>query len=380
MKIKLFKKREKSETPAPGMKKHLAALFARLSSNRKTIFRAAAILATMLAVAFLAVQAWEALTDQSTISETFYQIDSDKLINDTRAVFLSDLHLSEFGEDNIRLVERVRLLKPDIILIGGDMNIYGNDDYSVVLTLCRQLVEIADTYYALGNHELTQIVAVGRQIYDDIEATGVVMLNDQYKNITVNGNAICLGGLSESGANIDRYSNDIIGRVASQDGYKILMSHYPSNFDLVAQSDIDLVLSGHLHGGQVNLPYLDGLYSYEDGFFPPYTEGMFEKDDTKMIVSRGLGNSHSLPRVNNPPELVIVDLNCNINARNTLQLLSALYASEQDEARQTSRETETGGYLSRLLAEKELQREMLSQSMNPGQTGEVDGVSVQDGV
>lgn len=276
------------------------------------------LLLALLLCALFGWKAWGALTDQSFIDETFYSVESDKLANNVRAVFLSDLHMSQFGEDNSELVRRVRLLQPDVILIGGDMNVKGNADYQPVLSLCRQLAAITDTYYALGNHELTEIVTSGRQIYDDIDATGVTMLNDRCVSANINGNTIWIGGLSESGGGIARYSNDIIGKLAGKEGFKLLLSHYPSNYPLIAQQEIDLVLSGHLHGGQINLPYFDGLYSYEDGLLPPYTEGEFEQNGTTMIVSRGLGNSNPIPRVNNPPELIIVDLFSSTSTHNAL--------------------------------------------------------------
>ena len=90
---------------------------------------------------------------ENTFTTTFYDIDSEKIYEDIRIVNLSDLHLKEFGKNNEKLVKRVRALSPDIITISGDMTNKDNSDFSVVYTLCKQLVKIAPTYYCLGNHE-----------------------------------------------------------------------------------------------------------------------------------------------------------------------------------------------------------------------------------
>ena len=268
------------------------------------------------------LEAYAALTDQSHIEETFYKIQSDKLKSNVRIVFLSDLHLSEFGERNSELLKRVRLLAPDLILIGGDMNLRQEDDYSVVIDLCLQLKEIADVYYALGNHEVARMLSHDRDIYYALEDTGVTMLHNVYQKVTVGDNTLLLGGVSQTGRDIDIYSNGIIEKLSDQEGFKLLLAHYPSDFDRICQYDIDLVLSGHLHGGQINLPYFDGLIDGDGNLFPKYTEGKFTRADTTMIVSRGLGNSHQIPRVNNAPEIVIVDIAPSVAAYNTNQLLN----------------------------------------------------------
>lgn len=242
------------------------------------------------------------------IDETFYEVETDKIPGSIRIVFLSDLHLSTFGEDNCDLVERVRLLQPDLILIGGDMNKRLEDDYSIAISLCRQLVEITDVYYGLGNHELSRMLSHDRDIFYDLEKTGVILVHNTFQKAKVGESAIYIGGVSQEGKAIAAYSEQIIERLAKADGFKLLLSHYPSNFPLIYPYDIDLVVSGHLHGGIIRLPFLGGLLSDTKGFFPKYTEGEFMENGTLMIVSRGLGSSSAIPRINNPPELVIVDI------------------------------------------------------------------------
>ena len=119
---------------------------------------------------------------------TFYTVTVDKPVEDLRIVLLSDLHLSEYGTDNADLVRKVRSLAPDLIAVAGDMDIDTDPDYSLVLSLMRQLVDIAPVYYAPGNHEWAARYANGCDtIFDDIEATGVHWMNGTYEDAVING-------------------------------------------------------------------------------------------------------------------------------------------------------------------------------------------------
>ena len=290
--------------------------------KKKILIWLVCILSLAVLVYFGAV-AYMHLVDQSQMDETVYHVYSDKLVADVRIVFLTDLHLSEFGENNSQLLHRVRLLHPDLILIGGDMNKRQVDDHSIVLSLCVALQEIAPVYYGLGNHEISRMLSHERQIYNDIVATGVTVLHNTVEEVHVNENIFYIGGVSQAGEeDIGKYSGGVIEKLAQEEGFKLMLSHYPSNYDLIFPHDIDLVLSGHLHGGQVVLPYLDGLYSLDSGFFPKYSQGRFDQEGTTMIVGRGLGNSHRIPRVNNRPELVVVDIYCTTVSYNANHIFS----------------------------------------------------------
>ena len=130
---------------------------------------------------------------------TFYTVTVDKPVEDLRIVLLSDLHLSEYGTDNADLVQKVRNLAPDLIAVAGDMDIDTNPDYSLVLSLMRQLVDIAPVYYAPGNHEWAARYANGCDtIFDDIEATGVHWMNGTYEDAVINGKKLRFG-VSSSG-------------------------------------------------------------------------------------------------------------------------------------------------------------------------------------
>ena len=223
---------------------------------------------------------------------TFYTVTVDKPVEDLRIVLLSDLHLSEYGTDNADLVQKVRNLAPDLIAVAG-----------LVLSLMRQLVDIAPVYYAPGNHEWAARYANGCDtIFDDIKATGVHWMNGTYEDATINGKKLRIGGFFEwPRAQLER---DISREVADalndetnalDNVCTILICHCPEVLDTsLADEKFDLVLSGHAHGGQVRIGG-HGLWSTSQGFLPKY--------------SRGLGDSEPYPRIFNQPELVVVDVN-----------------------------------------------------------------------
>lgn len=248
---------------------------------------------------------------------TFYTVTVDKPVEDLRIVLLSDLHLSEYGTDNADLVQKVRNLAPDLIAVAGDMDIDTNPDYSLVLSLMRQLVDIAPVYYAPGNHEWAARYANGCDtIFDDIEATGVHWMNGTYEDAVINGKKLRIGGFFEwPRAQLERENSRAVADAlndemnALDDVCTILICHCPEVLDTsLADEKVDLVLSGHAHGGQVRIGG-HGLWSTSQGFLPKYTSGVNQMGESQVVISRGLGDSEPYPRIFNQPELVVVDVN-----------------------------------------------------------------------
>ena len=248
---------------------------------------------------------------------TFYTVTVDKPVEDLRIVLLSDLHLSEYGTDNADLVQKVRNLAPDLIAVAGDMDIDTNPDYSLVLSLMRQLVDIAPVYYAPGNHEWAARYANGCDtIFDDIEATGVHWMNGTYEDAVINGKKLRIGGFFEwPRAQLERENSRAVADAlndetnALDDVCTILICHCPEVLDTsLADEKFDLVLSGHAHDGQVRIGG-HGLWSTSQGFLPKYTSGVNQMGESQVVISRGLGDSEPYPRIFNQPELVVVDVN-----------------------------------------------------------------------
>lgn len=257
----------------------------------------------------LFVYIWFELTDNSSFEETFYHVQSDKISDDMRVVLLSDLHNSEFGPENNMLVERIAALEPDMIVAAGDMVNEYDKDTSVAVNLCRQLLEIAPVYYGFGNHEGTLVYDEKVPLDGELSAIGVTVFYNDSRTVEVKGNVIDIGAVGTPPKMFDEYSAEFIEEYVKSDHFKLLIAHFPSLFyEKLADENIDLALCGHFHGGQVQIPGVGGLYSLDYGFFPKYCDGIFELQESTVIVSRGLGNSRKIPRINNKPELVIVDI------------------------------------------------------------------------
>lgn len=243
---------------------------------------------------------------------TFYQVKSDKVVSNLRIVQLSDLHCASFGDDNADLVAEVNRLSPDLIVITGDMILRQQPTNTQgVLDLCRQLVEIAPVYYGLGNHEYAVLLSTDSTLTDDLTALGVHVVNLDYEIVTIGENTVAIGGMALMPDLAPTYAEDFLTRMSGEDCFKILLSHYPDVFESAMDDySLDLALCGHVHGGVIRLPGLGPLYESNQGFFPTWAEGQHDVNGCNVIISRGLGQSNWVPRFNNPPELVVVDIDC----------------------------------------------------------------------
>lgn len=246
-----------------------------------------------------------------------YQIKSNKIpdsFHGFRIAQVSDLHNTEIGAENVNLLEMLKNAKPDIIVITGDTIDSYHTDVAVSLKFVEKAVEIAPCYYVTGNHESR----LSKEIYLDFEEKmkdyGVQVLHDEAILIEKSGEYIALAGIDDpsfaSGYWGIRYSNlsNHIKELFEEKNFKILLSHRPELFSVYADADVDLVFSGHAHGGQFRLPFIGGFIAPHQGFFPKYDSGLYEEEGTHMLVSRGIGNSIFPFRFNNRPEVIVVEI------------------------------------------------------------------------
>lgn len=183
-----------------------------------------------------------------------------------------------------------------------------------LLELLQQLTQIAPTYFSLGNHELSYIETKSSSLIQQLTAINVHVLEDSYEDIVVQDNTIRIGGMYNYAFGFDQFhaesTKEFLEDFTNTQQFKLMLCHRPDSFVLNGGSkdwDIDLVVSGHDHGGQVILPFLGGLYGGDQGWFPKYVTGMHEIDRIHMIISNGLGSDKQvLPRFNNPPEIVTI--------------------------------------------------------------------------
>lgn len=232
--------------------------------------------------------------------------------NDYKILQVSDLHNKEFGKNQNKLVERTKEINPDIIVVTGDLIDSRKTNIDIAVNYMSQAVKIAPTYYIPGNHE-SRI-----DEYDKLEKMlskeGIKVLSNDSENIKINNQELSLLGMEDisfvNSENKEKEFSSILSNLKnkSKKNLTILLSHRPDLIDIYAKQNIDLVFTGHAHGGQIRLPFIGGLLSPNQGFLPKYTSGIYEKDNTKMIVSRGLGNSLFPLRIFNRPELIVTTL------------------------------------------------------------------------
>lgn len=236
----------------------------------------------------------------SLLGVTRYTVVSDKLTHDFRIAHLSDLHGKRFGKKNRRLVRAVGKAKPDIIVFTGDIiHLYRKPGEEVALELVEQLAKIAPLYYVSGNHEMRY--KNYREFSKKLADAGTIILENQYVMI----HDVALVGLGCA----QLRHNTIFEVTPEFDTFKILLAHEPQYLRRYSRAGYDLVLSGHAHGGQWRIPLIgQGLYAPGQGLFPELTSGEHVIGSTHMIISRGLGNSEFPLRINNRPELVVIDL------------------------------------------------------------------------
>lgn len=266
----------------------------------------------------------EIIISYKCLTISHYKIKSDKIKNNTRIILLSDLHNNEFGKENQRLVSKIKAQKPDLILLDGDILNEEGKDEKIATYLVKRLKKIAPVYYSLGNHELGYMKAGRSDLLNQLKAAGAQVLDKNYKDININQNKIRIGGLYEYAFAVDDKGNmskekmkPVVRKFLTQfedtDHFKIMMSHRPDSFIFGHATDtwkIDLVASGHAHGGQVRFPFKGGLYGADQGWFPKYVDGIHHFDKVKnLIITRGLGSDkEKLPRFHNIPEIVVIDL------------------------------------------------------------------------
>ena len=269
-------------------------------------------------------------------------IESGKAASPVRFVYIADLHENVFGENNRQFCDQIRELDPDLILIGGDIINWTSDNADYAVEVIGQLAGISDVYFSIGNHEieylhlrkeiefsgsdrnhssLTLAPTDENGFIARIERAGARVLQKTWADIEVNGTRLRIGGAYEGLFSLDPNNPKdtmLPGMYAFMSGFqdtdavKLFMSHRPFAFlwgNGASLWDMDVVLCGHEHAGQVVLPFLGGLFSRERGFFPEYTHGVFDFGGTTLIVTSGVGSdAELLPRFNNPPEIVLVTI------------------------------------------------------------------------
>ena len=243
----------------------------------------------------------EILRSACCLTVSHYALRSGKVTRQLRVLQLSDLHNAQFGSENRRLLRLAAEQAPDLILFTGDLVTGTDPDTGVAVSLLERLTDIAPVYVSLGNHE--------RMLeYDD-------------EDILIRGQALRIGGISGYGlAEIYLQTGEarepecaFLREFQDTSRCTLLMAHIPAGWLRsrgLEEWNIDLVFSGHAHGGQVVLPLIGGVYAPDMGFFPGRLEGLFpaENGSKALVLSSGLGNTEMIPRFGNPPQILVLDI------------------------------------------------------------------------
>lgn len=238
-----------------------------------------------------------------------------------RIVHITDLHNAEFGTHNEDLINVIAEQHPDLIFMTGDMINRDDPNLEIICSLIAQLTPVAPVYYGYGNHEVTWTEVFGPQLSEQVTEAGATVVQDNYVDVNIKGNALRIGGcmnyyrkwgMMVSSQELQEQEDAFADGFENTDRYKILLNHIPTSFvdwGGVDEYNVDLVFSGHYHGGMIRIPIIDrGVYAPYVGFFPKYTKGIVYGTKAVCVQSAGLGTGHAIPRIYNRPEVVVVEL------------------------------------------------------------------------
>lgn len=230
---------------------------------------------------------------------------------------ITDLHHRQMGRGNCRIIRQAQQLQPDVIVLTGDMISRDMQDFHEISSFLQALSKISPTYLCTGNHELDLPPEVQQEFWAMAEQAGCHPLRNETVPLEKSGcSPLYLAG-AELAYGIYRDENrgfrhlqpytadDLTQALGTRQGCTVLLAHNPLLLDSYAGWGADVVLSGHVHGGMVRLPFVGGVLSPERKFFPKYDKGLYEKGGTKLYVSGGIGK----PRLFNPPEINMIYLN-----------------------------------------------------------------------
>ena len=263
----------------------------------------------------------------STIKVTKYDVKNSKIpksFNDFKIVQLSDIHNDYYGDKLTDLIDKVKKEEPNIIVITGDLVDAQRYNVENTLDFIDAIKDIAPIYFIYGKHD---ICIEGDSYYtrmvEDLENRGVIFLNIKEDKITIGDDSINIIGIQDPSVvyAIEKFAyletseektramiEEVLNEVDTENNFTIMLAHRPEYFEVYTNYNIDLVLTGHAHGGQFRIPFIGGLYAPNQGLFPKYTSGVHSSNNTEMIISRGLGNSRFPIRVFNTPEIVSITL------------------------------------------------------------------------
>ena len=227
---------------------------------------------------------------------------------------VSDIHCDKVGLSDLSFINKIKNFNPDMIVITGDILDSYNNNMDIAYNILSQLAIIAPCYFVSGNHEL-RLPKEYAELKNIMKKLNITYVHNSNLLITKNNESLNLVGVEDynffkNKDKLNHRANFIksLEKLYSPNHFNILLSHRPEKFPIYAEVKYELIFSGHAHGGQWRLPFVGGIFSPSQGFFPKYTNGNYVLKNSTMIVSQGLGNSSFPIRINNRIELVLATL------------------------------------------------------------------------
>lgn len=277
-------------------------------------------IAAIAAAAVLSLLGWALVWGNTALVRTDVLVCSNGIpeaFDAYKIVQISDLHDAQIGKNNEKLIAMTAETEPDCIVLTGDFVDSSRFHPELSLSVAESLVKIAPVYYVSGNHEAILPDEDYQALTDGLRGLGVCVLEDESAELTRDGQSIRLIGLTDIGfhpGTLEEKKDALrtaLSALLPEDEFSVTLAHRPELMDVYTECGAPLVLSGHAHGGQIRLPGIGGLIAPGQGLFPKYTEGKYEENGTTLVVSRGIGNSVLPLRVNDRPQIVVVQLACN---------------------------------------------------------------------
>ena len=257
------------------------------------------------------------------LTVTEYTINLSDFSGNSKVVVISDLHGKEYGKDNCRLFDKISEQKPDAIFVVGDM--LSDDDaekcFSETIKLLIELLDIAPVYLSYGNQEKEYSGDIIDEFVNKITEKGIIVLDDSFVDCEIGGQKIRIGGTMGHafpfGRTKEEFENSkeyiFLKNMEKTDAPTIVLAHMPDTFIFNGAhnywNNIDLVVSGHTHGGVVRLPFAGGLYAPMQGLFPEYNYGFYMLGEKmKIVITSGLSGYKFIPRFLNLPEICVLNL------------------------------------------------------------------------
>lgn len=256
----------------------------------------AAILCILLILIFLSAD----------LTTTYYTYESERIpsdFNGLKIVQISDFHCKNFGKNNEKLINTIKELEPDIIFITGDSIDKFHQDLTPLENLFAGIHDIAPIYAISGNHE-TDDSNLYSQLIGLYAKYGIIDLDDKELVWSKGDSSIYLKGLGAFENKINWDDNFMENKHPEM--FSIVLDHYPQLYSLLIYK-YDMILSGHIHGGVIRIPFVGGLLGNKGEFFPEFDGGRYDLIDSTMYVNRGLGDT-MIPRINNNPEIICITL------------------------------------------------------------------------